>query len=205
MLSALRRLGLAWVSRSSPRAVAGTTHIVDLVGGERASERIYRLLEALALIQQELPVRDASLRRHLSKILVTAGGGPSYSIPLRACVLDASFLASASTPDIAAMVLHEATHARILWWGIGYGQHARRRVETLCVKVELELLSRLPNCDAIIQSRTAWLARGWWDDKELLQRHTQRLTDHGIPRWIVTSFQRWAQVKRAISDKLLNR
>src|SRR3954469_588996 len=114
MFSALRRLGLAWLSRSSPVGVVGTTRIIDLVGGEGAVERISRLQEALALIQQELPVRGASLRRHLSKILVAAGGGAFYSIPLRACVVDAPFLMSASAVEIAATVLHEATHARIL-------------------------------------------------------------------------------------------
>jgi hypothetical protein len=205
MFSALRRVGLAWVSRSSPVVTVGTTRIIDLVGGEGAVERISRLQEALALIQQELPVRGASLRRHLSKILVAAGGGPFYSIPLRACVVDAPLLMTASTAEIAATVLHEATHARILWWGIGYGKDARRRVETLCVNVELELLARLPNCERIVQSRTASLARGWWDAADLDERRAQGLAAHGIPNWIVSLFRRWAHVRRSVSHKWLKK
>ena len=120
-------------------------------------------------------------------------------------MLDAAFFTTASTAEIAATVLHEATHARILWWGIGYEENARRRVETLCVKVELELLAGLPNCERIVQSRMAWLARGWWDDADLLERRAQRLAAHGIPNWIVRLFRGSALVRRAVTHKLLNR
>ena len=108
-----------------------------------------RVGEGLRLIEQYDPVRFRHLVRDLDRIWVNVLPGPlgQYQRELKLCVLDQRYvLAEDTTPDlIAAVIVHEATHARLERCGIGYDEPLRGRVEAVCFRRELAFANKLPN------------------------------------------------------------
>ena len=49
------------------------------------------------------------------------------------------------TALIAAVIVHEATHARLWRCGFGYDEDERHRIEAICVRRELAFARRLPD------------------------------------------------------------
>jgi hypothetical protein len=108
-----------------------------------------RVEQALGLIKEfDLP-RYTQIVRDLDRVwvrpLLSEIG--HFDCSLRACVLDARFvLAETTEPEIiAAVIVHEATHARLWRCGIGYNEAQRARVEALCIRREIAFANRLPN------------------------------------------------------------
>ena len=57
---------------------------------------------------------------------------------------------SSSRPElIASVIVHEATHARLMRCGIGYEEELRARVEKVCLRRELAFAAKLPNGEQI--------------------------------------------------------
>jgi hypothetical protein len=51
------------------------------------------------------------------------------------------------------VIVHEAAHARLARYGVGYTEDMRARVEALCVRRELAFAAKLPDGDAV----RAWI------------------------------------------------
>jgi hypothetical protein len=151
-------------------------------------ERALRCVKkALRLIKVHDPIRYDRLLRDLDRVLV--GPIPSqgrYSASMKACHLDSRFvLAKTTSPEqIAATIVHEATHARLRRCGIGYDEQLRGRVEAVCVRRELAFARRLPHGDDV-RAQAEWALRHGWSDTPFDERRRQELVEMGAPAWVV--------------------
>jgi hypothetical protein len=133
-VSTSRRVDGLWIGGSRQRE------------GEAALDRVER---ALMLIALHDPVRYRRILRDLERIWVhlVVGGGAEFDASLLACKLDERFVLDESTPTevIAAMIVHEATHARLWHYGIPYDAPIRHRIEAICARREIAFANRLPD------------------------------------------------------------
>jgi hypothetical protein len=112
-------------------------------------EDLTRVEAALLLIKQHSPLDYARIARELERIwvdLVLYGLG-EYRHSLRACILDERYVADPATTveQIASTIVHEATHARLERYGIGYEEQRRARIEAICFRRERAFAARLPD------------------------------------------------------------
>ena len=112
-----------------------------------------RVEAALRLIKTYDRIRYDRLIRDLDRIWVKVlpASIASFNHSLNACQLDERFvLAEKSSPElIASVIVHEATHARLMRCGIGYDAALRVRVEKVCLRRELAFAAKLPNGEQI--------------------------------------------------------
>ena len=79
-------------------------------------------------------------------------GLASYVPSLNACKLDERFvlLETTTLQKIASFIVHEATHARLKWWGISYDdEKVRSRIEGICLRRELNFAGKLPQAELL--------------------------------------------------------
>lgn len=133
------------------------------VGTETNAERIVpRLEEALELIKMHDLQRYNRLARDLNRVwarLLTSGVG-QFNPRLWACMVDERFAQADTTdaPLLAAVIVHEATHARLWRYGFGYNEDQRERIEAICLRRELAFARRLPDGQKATQSAQDLLA-----------------------------------------------
>jgi hypothetical protein len=88
------------------------------------------------------------MRRDIRGIWITetAGNLAEYDHDLRLCVLDRDHVSqtNVAAADLACCIVHEATHARLRSYGIGYKPESRARVERVCYRAEIAFAGRLP-------------------------------------------------------------
>jgi hypothetical protein len=127
---------------------------------EHEARALERLREALSLIKTCDSVRYNRILRDLKRVwaLAVQGSGGGFDARLDACILHprAVLAESTSTEILASMIVHEATHARLWRYGIGYPEALRPRIEAICVRRELAFSAKLPNGKQV---------REWAEDK----------------------------------------
>jgi hypothetical protein len=100
---------------------------------------------------------------------------------LQTCILDRNYLlrSDVSVCEIAQMIVHEATHARLCKLKIKYTEDIRDRVERICVKSEIAFAKRLANGQKeieIAQSRLK-LPQSIWTNEQFQQRDLDSLAE----------------------------
>lgn len=112
---------------------------------QRALDRIEASLQ---LIKQYDPLRYKRVTRDLARIWVNLVPGYRawYRNEFRMCELDERFVLAEATEleTIASVIVHEATHARLMHCGIGYDERIRARVEAICIRRQVAFTARLP-------------------------------------------------------------
>jgi hypothetical protein len=127
----------------------------------KTGDVIYRLDQALALIAQYVPHRFRRMQRDVRGIVVQRFPCRGAFFPAeRAILTELTFLVNPSfTPaQIAASIVHEATHARVAASLRGDVVNRRPREERLCREAELEFGLALPDGGAVIERARASLA-----------------------------------------------
>jgi len=108
-----------------------------------------RVEDALDLLKRYAPLHYSRVIHHLERVWVDLliDGRAGYRSVLKACVLDERFvLYEGTTPArIAAVIVHEATHARLERWGVRYDEKIRPRIEAICLRRELSLARNFPD------------------------------------------------------------
>jgi hypothetical protein len=162
---------------------SASEQIIDglLVGAFRqeAAAGVARVEQALALIRTFDPLRYHRLLRDLERIWIKPlpGGLAVFDQALWICKLDERFVLDAATSieQIAAAIVHEATHARLARRGFSYTEPVRHRIEAICVRSELRFAKRLPNSDAISEQADRLLSlcedAEYWTDAAFEARH----------------------------------
>ncbi len=153
-----------------------------------------RVEEALGLIKTYDRVRYNRLIRDLQRIWVLplSGAVGAFSPPIACCKLDPRFVLAEPPEMIAAAIVHEATHARLLRCGIGYGEDERASVEAVCVRRELAFAARLPNGERVREQAGRYLescaSPGHWSNASISERHlsaaVRTLRYVGVPDWL---------------------
>jgi hypothetical protein len=149
-----------------------------------------KVCEGIALIAQYNPVRLAQIRRDLRGVRIDhCDGVAQYRHKTRLCLLDFHYVMGQEvTPaHVAASIIHEATHARLMKAGFGYEIERRARIERLCFKAEKAFGSRVPDGKAIVEEAQAQMERDpdVWTDQAILDRRVTKLRKLGVPEWVI--------------------
>jgi hypothetical protein len=201
------RLMLRWsVSKRIDGLWVGT-----LEEGSKAETVLHRVEEALCLIRTYDRRRYDRLRRDLERvwILVLVGALGSYNDRLRACELDPRHvLTEDSSPEIiAATIVHEATHARLLRCGLGYDEGRRSRIEAVCFRREIAFAAKLPDGERVRDRAERQLTRCttneyWTDvafDARLLDDAREALRHLDAPKWFARAVPVFLAIRRGLS------
>ncbi len=166
-----------------------------------------RVEDALRLIKDQDPLHYFRVVHNLARIWVRLL--PSYRAhydrTLDACVIDERFLETVTREQIASTIVHEATHARLDRWGIRYEEKDRSRIEAICLRRELNFLTKLSDCEPLqeeIVRTLEWCA----SDKDCLsdasfrerqdQGSAETLRYLGTPDWIISFLMRIGRRRR---------
>jgi hypothetical protein len=170
-----------------------------------------RVEDALQLMKQQSPLHYSRVTSNLDRIWLrlVPSSRANYSPRLNACELDERFVAQAdTTPElIASVIVHEATHARLERWGIAYDEAKRHRIEAICLRRELNFVSRLSGCEALQEELRQSLdyyrnAPEYFSDKNFQQRFDdgslETLRHLGVPNWIVAFITKTVDLRRRL-------
>ena len=159
-----------------------------------------RVEKALGVIKLHDPRRYCRILRDVDRVWVRALVGVSgrWVKSLRACQLDRRFiLDDRSSPELgAAIIVHEATHARLMHCGIGYEEEVRGRVEKVCIRRELAFAARLPNGGEVrrLAEKKLTLPAESWSDEALRERWIDDLAAAlralAAPDWVARALLR---------------
>jgi hypothetical protein len=191
---------------------------IGIGGAVQGDQRLLdRVEEALALIKRYDRLRYDRLSRDLKRVWVHVLHGirGSYNEAFAACELDARFvLPETTSPElIAATIVHEATHSRLLRCGIGYEEAVRARVEAVCLRRELAFAAKLPNGAEVKEVAEHALkesdAPGFWSDTQSIQRRDDRIIETlrqlGVPDWLVRGLVAVRALQLSIKKQLRRR
>jgi hypothetical protein len=168
-----------------------------------------RVEDALRLIKRHDTLHYSRVTRNLERIWV--GVIPSalahYDPSLNACVLDERYVLkeTMTLENLASTIVHEATHARLDRWSIRYEETLRYRIEAICLRRELNFLTKLPDSEHLkeeIASALEWCAtdRDHLSDASFRERKDQGQVETlrylGAPNWVV-GFAMWLIRRRS--------
>ena len=118
-----------------------------------------RVQRALELIARYEPRRLARIQRDVRTICGMSGGPNEYHRVGRAIMLSLPTVLASPPPELAMVIVHEATHGRIDDHGIMYLAENRDRIETACVRQETIFARCLPGGDVLARRKTC--RNGW--------------------------------------------
>jgi hypothetical protein len=182
------------------RTLHGITVASSPVGVHDVEASFDKLDAALATIARFDPPRYAHLKRNVPRIWI--GPIPNYARgqwidELRLCMLRDSFVADedVSVSYVAALLVHEATHARMRRRGIPFDETIRPRVERACIKSQLAFVRTHPAGQPLIPIFEQNLSRAdsWWSDGRLRSVQLRALKGLGAPRrlrWLADRLSR---------------
>ena len=204
--------GAAFVRRPDPKPAAidrlalwfSTSRNIDglWVGTTESKPHpgLRRVEDALRLIKHHNPLHYSRVIHNLDRVWVRLlpNALACYDRSFKACVLDERFvLLATTTPErIASTIVHEATHAKLEGWGISYDDEKKRsRIEAICLRRELNFLTKLPHSE-LLREETArtldWCvnAHDYFTDVSFQQRVDQGTLEAaryvGMPEWLIT-------------------
>ena len=127
----------------------------------RTEDVVRRLDQALDLVAAYAPRRYRRLRTDLAGFVVERFPCRGAFFPdSRECLVELTFTVNPrhALAEIAASIVHEATHARVARWCGGRPAGDRAREERLCRRAELELGLALPDGAVVAQRARESLA-----------------------------------------------
>jgi hypothetical protein len=164
-----------------------------------------KVTAALELIRLHAPVRYQRLRRDLRGVLVL--GKPDalaeYHSDLRLCELYVHHVTKPTVGPglIAASIVHEAEHARLLRLGFGYAPAVQHRIERICHRAERVFGRRLPEAHEVIEQASAGMAvgAGFYHHRARLRRGRSGLkqlaSDHAVVRPVLCLYNLWTKTQ----------
>ncbi len=182
------------------RVLHGITVASSRIGTHDVEDSFRKVDAALAAIARFDPPRYAHLKRNMPKIWI--GPIPNYARgqwidELRLCMLRDSFVGDedVSISYVAALLIHEATHARVRRRGITFDEAIRPRVERACIRSQLSFARTHPGGESLIPIFEENLRRAdsWWSDGRLRSVQLRALKQLGAPRrlrWLIDRISR---------------
>lgn len=148
--------------------------------------------KALRLIESYNAKRFAQMQRDIKFIFVfrhpTTRG--QWHQDLQMCELDDNFVLAVETSvaEIASVIVHEATHARLMRLGFGYEEPKRLRIEHICFDAQRAFVRRLPNSDELLEEIAAtesYYGTDRYSDAGRRNETLEGLRMLGVPKWLV--------------------
>jgi hypothetical protein len=138
------------MSRMYGHREIGVTHgvrILNLLDDPLQDELVEKIAEALGLIAEADPRRYSRLLRDLDAIAVLNIPSPlgAYMPGARTCYIGHHFLCEYPMSNLALLIAHEGTHARLdRLHLVSWCRAAKYRQEHRCLQEELALAARFP-------------------------------------------------------------
>jgi hypothetical protein len=175
------------VMASSARRLEGV-EVRIFESGDDAKPLFARISEALKLIGEVEPSVLEHLRRDTRCLLLTSGPGGHFLQGPRICRLGIESVIKRPTLQLAMLIVHEATHARL--WGEGrrFRPEEQGEAERLCVQAEVEFAAKVPNSEAAIATVLQLLNTEWWTDSNFKRNKAILLRNMGCPEWLLRIF-----------------
>jgi len=140
-------------------------HGIRVVFADTEVDRAFasaRLEDALELIKANDPSRYRRVLRYVKQLVLWSGSYSAASQPSSIQIGNAHF-AQSDIPELASVIIHEATHLRIGRCGIPYKGALRGRVERRCVKEQAEFLRKCGEPGEVLASAYEdALQSEWW-------------------------------------------
>jgi len=126
------------------------------------TERVFQKLDgALGVIERYQPHRLRRFRRDVSGIIVKRFAcRAAFFGDTRQCLIELTFAGEGKFSDaqVAASIVHEGVHARLLTMGLSGHPGCQAREERLCRKAELDLGLAVPDGEAVVERALASLS-----------------------------------------------
>jgi hypothetical protein len=145
----------------STRVIRGVRVTVDNTRPDIETSRVYEKLDgALGVIERYQPHRLRRFRHDVRGIIVKRFAcRAAFFHDSRECLIELTFAGEGKFSDaqVAASIVHEGVHARLLTMGLSGHPGCEAREERLCRKAELELGLAVPDGEAVIERAMASL------------------------------------------------
>lgn len=187
----VRRALLPLALADAARAEAYGVKLADLHPAADTAETFERIRAALAVLHEAQPWRLGGIRRGFRYVLVIPAGGPFYNLDTRCCVLDRKAVAANPPARLAALLIHEAVHARLHRRGIPQDGLHVDRVEAVAIRAELAFLETQPDMEPYVRALRDAAAKKWWRPEAMRARRREQLVALGMPEWFVKAHARF--------------
>ena len=190
--SRVARRWWGWLFRRSERRVAAGVEFGVLLPDPAHREILVAKCEAaLALLQRHGPRHLARLLAHARGVLIFGAVRPQgeWFRDSRLVVIGEEFAARPATEPahLAAVIVHEATHAWLEHLGFAYATERRPRLEAICFRTQAAFARAVPGggpLAAHYEARArAVLAEGVaaWSNDAFRRRAADQLAELGVP------------------------
>jgi hypothetical protein len=165
------------------RTIRGVRVSVNNTRADIETRRVFERLDgALGVIERYQPHRLRRFRRDVAGIVVKRFPcRAAFFGDTRLCLIELTFAGGGQFSDaqVAASIVHEGVHARLLTMGLSGHPGCEAREERLCRQAELELGLAVPDGQAVVERALASLTL---DDAEVAPNvdwrvAQQRVTD----------------------------
>ena len=160
---------------------------VSVVGKPEDADDVFRrVAAALDLIDRYGIGGLDTIRNRLKRLLFTETSGGDYHHSIRTCRISVSYARRVPPVDLAMMIVHEATHARLAEEGRKYIGDQREKIERECIAEEVAFAKRIPGTEDVVARTEALLDHNWWMGKEYERSMLSELRARGVPEWIAS-------------------
>jgi hypothetical protein len=185
-------LGLLPFVRGAHTVVEGIPVFVGQAGAALFPDAVKGVTSALVLIRKRDPRRLRRLQYDRVRITFSSWIGTSAYWPgLNAIALDLQQVSQLLPGELATVIVHEATHARLDRSGISTRRTGVKRIERRCIEEEIAFCRRFPAKSE--EAWVRWVARKrdsvntpWWSPKARRLRWLRAMERHGGPEWLIT-------------------
>ncbi|HEX6049893.1 MAG TPA: hypothetical protein VFZ21_11520 [Gemmatimonadaceae bacterium] len=143
------------------RTIRGVRVSVYNTRADIETHRVFERLDgALGVIERYQPHRLRRFRRDVAGIVVKRFPcRAAFFGDTRVCLIELTFAGAGQFSDaqVAASIVHEGVHARLLTMGLSGHPGCEAREERLCRKAELELGLAVPDGQAVVERALASL------------------------------------------------
>lgn len=143
------------------RTIRGVPITVINTRPDIETARVFEKLDgALGVIERYQPHRLRRFRKDVTGIIVKRFAcRAAFFGDTRQCLIELTFAGEGRFADaqVAASIVHEGVHARLLTMGLSGRPECHAREERLCRKAELELGLAVPDGDAVVERAMASL------------------------------------------------
>ena len=143
-----------------------------------------KIQQALDLIGRYDKRRLERMKRNVKAIALGLPAYNYYASSVAAVLLSAEWFPTASAKNIAGVLVHEATHARLDQAGHRTYAENRERHEKICIAEQLAFARRLPNSEALVNAILRVAEHSWWDEAGRRTLVEQAVEGHGLPDWL---------------------
>lgn len=163
------------------RTIRGVSVAVYNTRPDIETSRVFERLDgALGVIERYQPHRLRRFRRDVAGIVVRRFPcRAAFFGDTRQCLIELTFAGGGQFSDaqVAASIVHEGVHARLLTMGLAGHPGCEAREERLCRKAELELGRAVPDGQAVVERALATLTL---DDVEVAPNVDWRIAEQRV-------------------------